>query len=163
LKLVENIPLNTQIIADLIKDPADLHLVWPIARYPFDHDQWRSELDPDDGHTPFLIYHENNLIGHAALRKTEVPLTYAVSFLYLLPGLRSKGLGEKLVGLLEEFSIQRLSAKQLILVTRTYNPAAIKCYTKCGFREYEREGTLIKMSKHLVDPEPEKHENHNGP
>ena len=150
MKLVENIPLNTQIIADLISDPEDLHLVWPIAKYPFDHDQWKSALDPNEGHTPFLIYHGDNLIGHAALCKTEEPFTYTVSFLYLLPPLRSKGFGEKLVRLLEEFSIQRLSAKKLILVTRTYNPGAIKCYLKCGFEEYNREGTLISMSKNLI-------------
>ena len=155
MKLVENIPLNTQLIADLISDPKDLYLVWPSAKYPFDHDQWKSVLDPNKGHTPFLIYHGDNLIGHAALCKTEDPPTYTVSFLYLLPSLRSKGLGEKLVRLLEDFSIQRLSAKKLILVTRTYNPGAVKCYLKCGFEEYNRDGTLISMSKNLIQlPQP---------
>jgi RimJ/RimL family protein N-acetyltransferase len=147
--LVENIPLNTQIIASLISDREDLHLVWPVAKWPFDHDQWREVLNPDAGNKPFLVFEGEQLIGHAALRKTEESDVYAVSFLYLLPRLRSQGLGENIIGLLEQYATEKLSAKKLILVARTYNPMALRCYTKCGFKEYSREETLIKMFKKL--------------
>jgi RimJ/RimL family protein N-acetyltransferase len=147
--LVENIPLDTQVIASLISDREDLHLVWPKAKWPFDHDQWREVLDPAAGNKPFLVYEGTQLIGHAALRKTEESDVYAVSFLYLLPRLRSHGLGENIIGLLEQYATEKLSAKKLILVTRTYNPMALRCYTKCGFKEYTREETLIRMSKVL--------------
>jgi RimJ/RimL family protein N-acetyltransferase len=149
MKLVENIPLDTQIVADLITDPDDLHLVWPQARWPFDHVQWQEVLDPDGGNKPFLVYDGSQLIGHAVLRRTDELQVYKISFLYLLPQLRSKGLGEELMALLEQYAKKRLSAEKLILVTRTYNPAAIRCYTKCGFHEYNRRGTLIEMSKVL--------------
>ena len=147
MRLVENIPLNTQIIASLISDREDLHLVWPVAKWPFDHDQWREVLNPDAGNKPFLVFEGEQLIGHAALRKTEESDVYAVSFLYLLPRLRSQGLGENIIGLLEQYATEKLSAKKLILVARTYNPMALRCYTKCGFKEYSREETLIKMFK----------------
>nr|HPR90205.1 hypothetical protein [Synergistaceae bacterium] len=49
LRLVENNPLNTEALARMIADPEDLHLVWPVAEYPFNHDQWRAELDPANG------------------------------------------------------------------------------------------------------------------
>ncbi len=150
MRLVENIPLDIQIIADLITDPEDLKLVWPLARYPFDHEQWAEVLDPGSGSRPFLIYEENRLMGHAALRKTEEPLVYAVSFLYIVPQLRSKGLGRELIGLVEKYAVERLAAAKLILKVRTYNPGAFRCYSKCGFQEYGREGTLIKMSKTLA-------------
>lgn len=52
MELVENIPLDTHVVADLIIDPDDLHLVWPMAEYPFDHDQWREALDPEAGNRP---------------------------------------------------------------------------------------------------------------
>ena len=149
MRLVENIPLDTQVIASLISDREDLHLVWPVAKWPFDHDQWREVLDPDAGNKPFLVYEGKQLIGHAALRKTEESDVYTVSYLYLLPRLRSQGLGETLIGLLEQYATENLSAKKLVLVARTYNPMALKCYTKCGFQEYSREETLIKMSKML--------------
>lgn len=149
MRLVENIPLDTQVIASLISDREDLHLVWPKAKWPFDHDQWREVLDPAAGNKPFLVYEGTQLIGHAALRKTEESDVYAVSFLYLLPRLRSHGLGENIIGLLEQYATEKLSAKKLILVTRTYNPMALRCYTKCAFKEYSRDETLIRMSKVL--------------
>ena len=149
MRLVENIPLDTQVIASLMSDREDLHLVWPKAKWPFDHDQWREVLDPDAGNKPFLVFEREQLIGHAALRKTEESDVYAVSFLYLLPRLRSQGLGENIIGLLEQYATEKLSAKKLILVARTCNPMALRCYTKCGFKEYIREATLIKMFKKL--------------
>ena len=149
MRLVENIPLDTQVIASLMSARQDLYLVWPLAKWPFDHDQWREVLDPNAGNKPFLVYQGEQLIGHAALRTTEDSGVYIVSYLYLLPQLRSQGLGETMIGLLEQYATEKLSAKKLILVARTYNPMALRCYTKCGFQEDSREETLIRMSKVL--------------
>ena len=149
MRLVENIPLDTQVIASLISVREDLHLVWPVAKWPFDHDQWREVLDPAAGNKPFLVYEGKQLIGHAALRRTEESHVYTASYLYLVPQLRSQGLGETMIGLLEQYATEKLSAKKLLLVARTYNPMALRCYTKCGFQEYSREETLIKMTKTL--------------
>ncbi len=147
MKLVENIPLDTHAIAGLIRDRNDLGLVWPQAKYPFNHEQWREALNPEKGHIPFLVYKNDQLIGHAALRITEEPKVYAVSFLYLLPHLRSKGLGGQMVFLLEEYAKEKLWARKLTLVVRTYNQAARRCYSKCGFKQDGRNGTLVQMSK----------------
>ena len=152
MRLVENIPLDTNIIADLIGDGDDLHFIWPKAKWPFDHLQWQKVLDPEKGNKSFLVYQGSELIGHAALRKMEEPGVYSLNYLYLLPQMRSRGLGVKMVRLLEQYAKEELSAKKLVLVTRTYNPRARKCYSKCGFREYRREVTLIRMSK-VLQPE----------
>ena len=147
--MVQNIPLNTQIIADLINDPDDLYLVWPLARYPFDHAQWIEVLNPAKGNVPLLIYAADELIGHVALCGTELPYVYTLSFLFLSPRFRDKGLGQVLVGLIEDYARNHLSAEKLILVVRDYNPRALHCYLKCGFEEVGRDGTLIKMAKEL--------------
>ena len=149
MRLVENIPLNTHIIADLITDRDDLHLVWPKAKWPFNHVQWQKVLDPETGNKPFLVYEGGKLIGHAALCRTEESGVYSLNYLYLTPQMRSRGLGQKMVDLVEQYAKEELSAKKLVLVTRPYNPRARKCYAKCGFREYSREVTLIRMSKVL--------------
>ena len=151
MRLVENIPLDTTLVANLINDRDDLYLVWPKARWPFDHEQWQEVLNPEAGNTPFLVYQGRRLIGHAALRKTEVSQIYIISFLYIVPELRSRGLGARMIVLLERYAQKTLSATKLILVTRTYNPGAIRCYAKCGFQEVSRDGTLIEMSKELKD------------
>ena len=149
MKIVENTPLDTKAIADLITTKGDLHLVWPLAKYPFDHNQWKKVLDPAEGNKSFLFYADNRCIGHAALRTTDNPCVYAVSFLYLIPAERSKGLGQKMIGMVEQYAHKNLSVSRLVLVVRTYNPKAVKCYLKSGFREESREGTLIRMSKLL--------------
>lgn len=149
MKIFENTPLDTKAIADLITTKGDLHLVWPLAKYPFDHNQWKKVLDPAEGNKSFFFYADNHCIGHAALRTTDNPGVYAVSFLYLIPAERSKGLGQKMIGMVEQYAHKNLSVSRLVLVVRTYNPKAIKCYLKSVFREDNREGTLIRMSKFL--------------
>ena len=149
MKLVENIPVDTHTIEDLIKSKNDLFLVWPAANYPFDHGQWQEVLNPDEGNRSFFIYDDHELIGHAALRRTEIQDMYAVCYLYLLPDIRSKGLGARMMALLEDYAREKLYARQLVLRTRTYNPRAVKCYEKAGFSEFNRDGTLIHMSKVL--------------
>jgi ribosomal protein S18 acetylase RimI-like enzyme len=149
LKLFENIPLNTHAIAELISDREDLFLVWPLAKYPFDHDQWKAVLNPHKGNKPFLVYDDEKMIGHAALCVTEEPHVFSISFLYLTPHLRSQGLGKELIGLLEEYARKQLSAEKLVLVARNYNPRALNCYRGCGFKEVVCHETLIRMSKTL--------------
>ena len=151
MRLVENIPLDTMVIAKLIEDKNDLFLVWPKAEFPFNHLQWQEVLDPQKGNIPFLVYEGNELIGHAAIRKMSNEDAYSLEYLYIVPGMRSKGTGERMIKLLEQYAEEKLNAKELYLVVRTYNPRAIRCYTKCGFKEYSREDTLIKMSKVLRD------------
>src|SRR5687767_12441085 len=102
MRLIENLPLDTHLIANLVTDPADLHLVWPLARHPFDHAQWKEALDPELGHFSFGVHDGTKLVGHAALRKNERPGVYAVSFLYLKPESRSRGMGRAMVALLED-------------------------------------------------------------
>jgi RimJ/RimL family protein N-acetyltransferase len=149
MRLVKNLPLDTNVIADLITNPDDLYLVWPKAKYPFDNEQWREVLNPDAGNVPFLVYNNSQLIGHAALLSTEDANTFTVGYLYIKPNLRSKGMGEEMINLLEQYAKDYLQAKKLCLVVRTYNPRAQRCYSKCGFLEDGREDTLIKMSKLL--------------
>lgn len=149
VRLVENVPLDTDPIARLLSNPEDLYLVWPQANYPFNSDQWHGVLDPQQGHKSFLVYQGHRLIGHAALRKTETAQVYALSFLYLIPELRSRGIGAQLVDLLEQYARTRLAARKLVLKVRTYNSRAYKLYLRCGFQEDFRQGTLIRMSKKI--------------
>ncbi|MBU0985806.1 MAG: GNAT family N-acetyltransferase [Proteobacteria bacterium] len=149
MKLLENIPLDTQAIAELIIDQGDLNLVWPLADYPFDHNHWQKVLDPHQGNKSFFVHVGNHRIGHAALRTTDAVQVYAISFLYLLPEARSRGLGQKIIHLLERYARKNLAARKLILAVQTCNQGAIKCYLKCGFKEYGRKKTSIIMFKLL--------------
>lgn len=91
--IVENNPVETALLEGMITDPEDLRLVWPKALYPFDHRQWQEILDPGRGIVSFLVFEGENLIGHAALDRSDEPQTTVVRFLYIIPGLRSRGMG----------------------------------------------------------------------
>lgn len=150
LKIVENNPLDTIALERMIADPEDLQLVWPAARFPFDHEQWRNELDPADGTVSFLVYGEDeHPVGHGALAKMgeKDPRTVMIRFLYIVPELRNKGTGRKLLSFLEEYAREKMGAHRLILKVRTYNHRALACYGKYGFIEYSRDGTLVMMEK----------------
>lgn len=130
MKIVENIPLNTAILEEMINDPEDLDLVWPVAHWPFDHEQWKQMLDPEKGAISFLVYEGQTLIGHAALDRAENPDTRMVRFLYIAPEHRSKGAGQRMIALLEEYARDRLGAKRLELKVRSFNSRAMRCYGK---------------------------------
>jgi len=151
IELAENIPLDTTMISKLISDRNDLFLVWPKAKYPFDHHQWAEMLNPENGHKSFLIYKQKKLVGHSALLLTDSPHTYRISFLYLSPQHRSQGLGRKTVVCLENYAFRKLEAEKLTLVVRDYNPIAYQLYIKCGFKEYGHKGSLLQMAKDITD------------
>ncbi len=147
--IVKNEPLDTRIIERMIRDPEDLSLVWPMARYPFDHDQWREVLDPGKGALSFLVYEGESLVGHAALDRAEDAQTRFVRFLYLIPEMRGRGLGQRLMTLLEDYARENMEAKRLVLRVRSFNDRAVACYRKSGFSEFHREGTLVMMEKDI--------------
>jgi RimJ/RimL family protein N-acetyltransferase len=149
LSFVANLPVDTDKLAGLITDRADLFLVWPKAVWPFDHAQWRAALAPEQGHRSYYIYAGATLIGHAALRKADQPGIYRVSFLYLAPEYRNRGCGGEMLRFLERVGAEECGATSLELVVRDYNPRALRCYLKAGYAEHAREGTAIRMRKLL--------------
>ncbi len=149
MEIIENYPLNTKILEQMIKDQEDLRLVWPMARYPFDHEQWGQVLDREKGAISFLVYDGESLIGHAALDRAEEPHTRVVRFLYLIPELRGQGLGQKLMVLLEQYAREKLGATRLVLRVRNFNEKAVGCYAKSGFSVFFRDGNLLMMEKDI--------------
>ena len=149
MEIIENNPLNTMLLEQMIKDPEDLKLVWPMARYPFDHEQWGQVLDREKGAVSFLVYEGESLVGHAALDRAEEPQTRVVRFLYIIPELRGQGLGQKLMVLLEQYAREKFGASRLVIRVRNFNEKAIGCYGKSGFSVFFREGSLLMMEKDI--------------
>ena len=63
--------------------------------------------------------------------------------------IRFRGIGRRMVEELEAFARDRLNARQLTLVVRSYNSPAQGCYLNFGFKPYAQEGTLIRMAKEI--------------
>lgn len=152
LVLVPNHPLDLEELGRMLADKEDLHLVWPMARHPFDPEQWRNVLTEHPDTLSFFVEHLGERIGHGALMGTDQAGRFGISYLYLAPALRGQGLGRQFMEALETQARNVLSANELTLVVRTNNPRAYRVYKRAGYEETGREGTRITMRKLLAEP-----------
>lgn len=149
LSLTRNTPLDLATLASLLTDRAELSLVWPDARYPFDAEQWRGTLTAGPHNQSYFILSDGEIIGHAALLETEEPDVLAVSYLFIRPDHRNRGHGRQLMALLEDQATKIPGISGLRLKVRTYNPRAAHVYAASGFAVTEQDGTLQIMRKRL--------------
>jgi [ribosomal protein S18]-alanine N-acetyltransferase len=150
LRLVANDPLDLTILGQLLSDKDELFLVWPDARFPFDPEQWRERLLSRPGNRSYFVAEDGEIIGHAALQHTEEPNVPAVSYLFIRPDRRDRGLGRALIALLEAEARKTAEVRALKLRVRTYNQRALHIYETSGFVRSEQDGTLVVMRKELL-------------
>jgi [ribosomal protein S18]-alanine N-acetyltransferase len=149
LSLTLNRPLDLATLASLLTDKAELSLVWPEARYPFDPEQWRNTLTASPRNQSYFVVSDGEVVGHAALLETEEPDVLAVSYLFIRTDHRNRGHGRQLMALLEHEATKVSGIGALRLRVRTYNPRAAHVYEASGFVVTERDGTLQIMRKRL--------------
>jgi len=150
LSLVANKPLDLETLGRLLSDQAELFLVWPDAKFPFDPEQWRARLSSQPGNRSYFVMYEGEIIGHAALLETDEPHVLAMSYLFLRPDRRGRGLGKQLIRLLEDEARLLAGVQALRLRVRTYNGRAMHLYETAGFAAAEQDGTLVIMRKDLA-------------
>ena len=150
LSLVANHPLDLETLGRLLSEQAQLFLVWPDARFPFDPMQWRERLTSQPDNRSYFIVHEAEIIGHAALLATDEPHALVVSHLFIQPDRRGRGLGSELIRLIEDKARKTPGVQALRLGVRTYNERAMHLYQAAGFATAEQDGTLVTMRKSLA-------------
>lgn len=147
LYLSKNDPLDFSILATMLSDPADLKLVWPEARHPFDETEWLASFPGIDPSASYYVLTGDGPAGHAALFGTTEPDRLHLAWVYLKPELRGNGIGQQLLSLLEAHATDALRAVALTLKTNTFNPRAYHIYSKAGFYETDQQGDTIFMRK----------------
>lgn len=150
LSLAANHPLDLVTLGQLLSDRDELFLVWPDARFPFDAEQWRERLTAQPGNRSYFVVHDGEMIGHAALLATDEARVLAMSYLFIRPDFRGRGLGRELVQLLADQARKVPGVQALRLRVRTYNPRAIHLYEAAGFAKAGQDGTLLIMRKSLA-------------
>jgi RimJ/RimL family protein N-acetyltransferase len=148
VELVLNNPPDLDSLGALLSDKDELLLVWPEARFPFDREQWRERLSSHPKNQSYFVARDGETIGHVALLETEEERTLAVSFVFVKPQHRGRGLGTELMALVEREAMT-LGARALRLRVRTYNPRARRVYEAVGFVQSEQADTLVIMRKQL--------------
>lgn len=147
----------------------DVPAVFDLERELFPHDAWPERFFYDE-----LAQAEPDVPAHRATRKYWVAedaagvLGYAgmmcvlpladVQTLAVAPAAQGRGLGSRLLGLIEEES-RRRRAEDLLLEVRADNPGAQRLYRRAGFEQisqrpqyYPDGGDALIMRKSLRDP-----------
>ena len=83
----------------------------------------------------FIIEHDNRVIGAIQWQaETEPDYLHASIDIYLDPALHRRGLGSDAIRTLARHLIADLGHHRLVIDPATDNVAAIRCYTKVGFK-----------------------------
>jgi len=102
-------------------------------KYPVDHTQLSAYLDIPKS-LPFnVVIDENNVIGHAEIIRITDSMCKLDKVLIADKNLRGKGLGEKLMHALLEYSFNEIRMNEVELNVYDWNLSGIRCYEKVGF------------------------------
>lgn len=98
-------------------------------------------LEGDAGGVNFAIADKGNLkyLGQCSLLMVDHIARHAELAIVLCPDCQGQGLGEEAIRLLLCYAFDQMNLQRVYLKVRADNPAAVRCYEKCGF---QLEGTL---------------------
>lgn len=95
---------------------------------------------------------ENKLIGTISLEKFDSINRNAVLGIFIGDKeYRSKGYGKEAIELILDFGFNYLNLNEIKLDVMAFNERAIKCYKKCGFKEYGRRRESVYLNGKYYD------------
>ncbi len=148
LTLRPNEPFDLVPLSRLLTDEADLTLVNPNAKFPFDPLEWQEKwlAEPDDA-SYYLLDETGAEVGFFALRVGVGPEMRHLTYVYVTPEARG-GAGEQLAALVEEVA-RELGAATLTLKVELENAPALKTYQSAGYEELSRRRGMATMMREL--------------
>lgn len=98
-------------------------------------------LEGDAGGVNLVVADRESLryLGQCSLLMIDNTARHAELAIVMCPSCQCQGLGEEAIGLLLSYAFHQMNLHRVHLKVRADNPAAVRCYEKCGFRH---EGTL---------------------
>lgn len=148
LTLRHNQPADLAPLARLLESEADLALVNPQARHPFDEGEWRTKwLQEADDESFYLLDPEGHEVGFFALRVGIGPEVRHLAYVFVAEDMRG-GSGEELAQLAEA-AARDLGALSITLKVELDNPTALNLYQKAGYEELSRRGGMATMRRDL--------------
>ena len=103
--------------------------------------EWLENATQNSGNREFNIISINNdkLIGTVSLEKLDRISRSAVLGIFIGDeNFRNNGFGTEAINLLLEYGFKYLNLNNIKLDLIEFNERALKCYKKCGFKEYGR-------------------------
>ncbi|MDH6140132.1 MULTISPECIES: GNAT family N-acetyltransferase [Kitasatospora] len=135
-------------------EATDIPALAAIRATPEVYQRWRGGTDltaavaedlADPGDETFTVLHRDRVIGAIQWsQETEPDYRHAGIDLYLDPAVHGRGLGTDAVRTLARYLVEEVGHHRLTIDPAADNAAAIRCYSKVGFRpvgvlrKYER-------------------------
>ncbi|WP_226577783.1 GNAT family N-acetyltransferase [Acuticoccus sediminis] len=148
LSLRPNDPLDLEPLSSLLTDAADLSLVNPSAKHPFDPLEWMEKwlAEPDDA-SFYVLDEAGQEVGFFALRVGVGPEVRHLTYVYIAPEMRG-GAGHAVTAMAEDMA-RRLGARSLSLKVETDNAPALSVYQSAGYEELSRRSGMATMRRDL--------------
>lgn len=130
-------PDDAPVVAQLAPSEEDMRQAAPREQEPLDTDmvlQWMRER-----HSGFVLERDGQILAYGELNESTDRLdAYWIGHVMVRPAQRGAGFGRTLVGALLKHALTHLSAREVRISAFEDNPAAVRCYLACGFREEGR-------------------------
>jgi ribosomal protein S18 acetylase RimI-like enzyme len=132
----------------LLVREADLVLVNPSAKHPFDADEWHQKwLNEADDESFYLVDPAGREVGFFALRVGVGPEVRHLAYVFVAEEMRG-GSGARLAELAET-AARDLGALSITLKVELDNEPALNLYRKAGYEELSRRGGMATMRRDL--------------
>jgi ribosomal protein S18 acetylase RimI-like enzyme len=149
LTLIENSPVDFEILKTLYKDNEDLQMAWPGAKYPLCPEEWSKFISSAVNCASLLFMLDKKIIGHLLLRSSVEGELY-LCFVYLDKAYRGQGLIYQMIQLAIDFSVSNFPYDKLWLHVDPGNLPALKAYEKMGFEKIlVTEKGRLRMAKEM--------------
>lgn len=148
LTIRANAPVDIAPLARLLCDDAELALVNPNAKRPFDPLEWQEKWlnEPDDA-SFYVVDAQGREVGFFALRVGIGPEVRHLTYVFVAPEARG-GAGAALAAMVEE-AAQGLGALSITLKVDLDNEPALSLYRSAGYEELSRRGGTATMRRDL--------------
>jgi len=146
LRVRPNAPFDLEPLSRLLVDEADLSLVNPNAKFPFDPLEWREKWlnEPDDA-SFYVVDATGRAVGFFALRVGIGPEVRHLVYVFVEEAARG-GAGKQLTEMAEA-AARDLGALSITLKAETDNEAAMRLYDGAGYEELGRRRGMATMRK----------------
>ncbi|MEX6506691.1 GNAT family N-acetyltransferase [Jiella sp. M17.18] len=146
LTLRRNAPFDLAPLARLLAEEADLALVNPSAKHPFDPLEWQEKwLNELDDESFYLLDETGNEVGFFALRVGIGPEVRHLVYVFVAEAARG-GAGEAVTQLAEQ-AARDLGALSVTLKVELDNEPALRTYQSAGFEELGRSRGMATMRR----------------
>ncbi|MBR6102271.1 MAG: GNAT family N-acetyltransferase [Ruminococcus sp.] len=119
------------------------HALWSAKRFPYppERESFESFLQSEReqfGTEAFIAEKDGRAAGFFCLSYNKESGEAMLKFILVDGSLRGQGIGAEMLRLAADYAFKELKARAVQLMVFSVNEAAVRCYTKAGFRERSR-------------------------